>query len=200
MDRSGCSSSCSSHFLEQPERIIDLQVTAQGGFVRCIQLQYLCVVASATRACLTSRCAAACPAEAKALAYKALNGDPISIGSELTALQALARACRAQLAALPTTADEDQLLLQQLVGIVNGTGAATEKREWGNEGQDCQQSTLTQGNNQQQGGSHHQQQQQLSECLSLAVQWRHTYKAAVSQCAECCEEVLQRASQHLSRS
>jgi hypothetical protein len=48
----------------------------------------------------------------EALAYKARCGEPVSLQSELLALRVLAGACHQQLLALPTSYEEDLLLLE----------------------------------------------------------------------------------------
>jgi hypothetical protein len=111
------------------------------------------------------RLAAATPAEAKALGFKAHAGQPISLDSELLVLAALVGACRAHLAGLPTSAAEDEQLLTK--ADCNETRAASER---------LQDSTS--------GGCRCN----AAECEGLALSWRLAYKACLGECVHRCDE------------
>lgn len=167
-------------------RAIDLQVPPADAFVHaCGQPSWQLLSAL--------RLAAAPPALARRQGYRAHEGEPISLDSELLVLTALAGACRAQLAALPTTRQQDAALLAQLLAArccaETGASASTD----GGQGAGSTSLALNKCQEQQQDD---RQARLASECLLLAVEWRQTHKACLAACVSHCETALALVARH----
>ncbi|KAL4458878.1 hypothetical protein ABPG75_013743 [Micractinium tetrahymenae] len=132
------------------------------------------------------RLACAAPAERKAGACRALEGQPVSAASERAAFAALLAACEAALAALPSSIKEDE---QQLAQLHKATAVRPADAQQGPApAQDVQQ----QGAQQEQLSTQQAQQQAqwAAEKLAVSIEWRLCYKRTLQRGKDLCQAVL----------